>query len=120
MDRGAELRLAHALARAPADLTPFGVWLAARLPRIERVSPFRNPECGWRLAWCGRAVLRLRASPYDDLMPVVPWLVTDWRFALSLFGLTLWSWHRASRLRRRKHCMAGRLSGRNQRSGAWA
>ena len=65
-------------------------------------------------------MFEVTAEPYDDMLPLVPFLVTRWKLRLDVLltarRITVLRWHRPTRLGKYKHRHPGYYAGRN----AWS
>lgn len=103
---------------AGSKLTSVGLWLDACRPYFCRCvskcdSRLRvgQRSHGWDIGVGSVRLMHLRAQPYDDIMPVIPFLVTRWSFRLYVLGLKILNWDRYTRLYLLKCRMPGRYSG---------
>lgn len=80
----------------PDHLTAFGVWLWRRRPHVRCL------------------------GGYDDLLPMVPFLVTRWKMALVVFGHIVLRWDRHTRLGLYKHRYPGHYAGKSCITGDWS
>lgn len=81
--------------------------------RFKSYKFYRDGFAGWAVVAQQLRVLGFLAEPYDDLMPVVPFLVTRWSLSLIIFGRGRVRWNRRTTLSRYKQQMPIRLAPRS-------
>ena len=69
---------------------------------VRHYRPIRDGIGGWAVYLNRNRIVYLSVEPYDDVMPVVPFLVTRWSFGIGILGRYFRIGNRYTKLHRYK------------------